>query len=375
MGVQLLGAQCPQQQALGGQRVAGGGPGQLGVDLLGQRLHQRRRRAGGRQQGIPTGHLDTAHALLGQRGDVGCGGGAHAVGDAQRAQLAALDLGQHAGQVGEHQRHAVAQHIGQRLGRAFVGHMQQVGAGLQLEQLARQVQAAAHAGRRTGQLAGLGPGQRQQLARVARRQRRVGDQHIRRLGQHRDRGKVWLHLVGQVGQQRRVDRQVAGRHHQQGLAVGRRALDRLDPQIAGRAGFVVDDGRLTMPLLQAGGQQAGQQIDRAAGRERGDQLPRALQRARLGGGRGGCLCLGLGLSMGLGLGLAPGHGADPADQACEHPPAAPHHGLSVKNLPAGAGPAAFFWRRVWPSSPPATAHSANTVGPGSKSRGCQAAVS
>ncbi len=34
-----------------------------------------------------------------------------------------------------------------------------------------------------------------------------------------------------------------------------------------------------------------------------------------------------------------------------------------------------FWRRVLPSMPPATAHSANTVGLGSKSRGFQFSVS
>ena len=35
---------------------------------------------------------------------------------------------------------------------------------------------------------------------------------------------------------------------------------------------------------------------------------------------------------------------------------------------------AFTWRRVWPSMPPLIAHSANTVGPGVNSRGCQSAV-
>ena len=49
------------------------------------------------------------------------------------------------------------------------------------------------------------------------------------------------------------------------------------------------------------------------------------------------------------------------------------HFFSVRKAPFG--PSAFFWRRVWPSRPPSTAHSANTVGPGSNSRGCQSAVS
>lgn len=47
--------------------------------------------------------------------------------------------------------------------------------------------------------------------------------------------------------------------------------------------------------------------------------------------------------------------------------------VSVMNLPVGASPP-FFWRRVLPSNPPSTAHSANTVGPGSKSRGCHSGV-
>src|SRR5450830_384153 len=48
-------------------------------------------------------------------------------------------------------------------------------------------------------------------------------------------------------------------------------------------------------------------------------------------------------------------------------------GRSVMKRPLGAS--ALTWRRVWPSMPPLMAHSANTVGPGVKSRGCQSAVS
>jgi len=43
--------------------------------------------------------------------------------------------------------------------------------------------------------------------------------------------------------------------------------------------------------------------------------------------------------------------------------------LSVRNLPSG--PPTFFWRRVLPSRPPSTAHSAKRVGAGSNSRGSQ----
>ncbi|SPV21901.1 Uncharacterised protein [Burkholderia cepacia] len=50
-----------------------------------------------------------------------------------------------------------------------------------------------------------------------------------------------------------------------------------------------------------------------------------------------------------------------------------HDLRSVMNLPSGAF--ACFCRRVLPSRPPSTAHSANTVGPGSNSRGCHSGVS
>ena len=41
----------------------------------------------------------------------------------------------------------------------------------------------------------------------------------------------------------------------------------------------------------------------------------------------------------------------------------------------GWGAGSTHWRRVWPSRPPSTAHSAKTVGPGSNSRGCHSPVS
>ncbi|MNV81030.1 hypothetical protein D3C71_1746680 [compost metagenome] len=68
------------------------------------------------------------------------------VGDGQRAQLARLDVRQQRGQVADNHRHGAPHHIVQPLGRALVGHMQKIGTRLLPEQLACQVQAAAHPG-------------------------------------------------------------------------------------------------------------------------------------------------------------------------------------------------------------------------------------
>ncbi|MNL16672.1 hypothetical protein D3C87_1377240 [compost metagenome] len=155
--------------------------------------------------------------------------------------------------------------------------MQHGHAGLVAEQLAGQMQAAADAGagvaERRFRLIRL-PGQRDQLRHGARLDRRVHRQHVGRAGQQRDGPEIARDVVGQCGEQRGVDGQVAGRHHQPGAAIARRAAHGVDADIAVGAGLVVDDHRRALALgrlrqlLEALRQRAGELVSRAAGRER-----------------------------------------------------------------------------------------------------------
>ena len=102
--------------------------------------------------------------------------------DAERAHAAGLDRP-------ERERHHVEHHVDvaggevlRRRRRALVGHVRDVDAGLQLEQLARDVAGGADALRRIGQLAGIGLGVGDQLLDRFRRHRRMHHQDVR----HRD---------------------------------------------------------------------------------------------------------------------------------------------------------------------------------------------
>jgi hypothetical protein len=79
-------------------------------------------------------------------------------------QLAALHMLHSPGNGGVHQRYVAAQHIGHRLSAPFVGHMDQLGAGALLEQLARDVRRAPGARGAIRKPAGLRLGQRDHLA-------------------------------------------------------------------------------------------------------------------------------------------------------------------------------------------------------------------
>ena len=68
-------------------------------------------------------------------------------------------------------------------------------------------------------------------------------QHVRRIHELGDRRKILERIVGQVLEQRRVDRD-RGRGEQQRVAVGRRARDLAHADVAGGAAAVVDDDAL-----------------------------------------------------------------------------------------------------------------------------------
>ena len=138
---------------------------------------------------------------------------------------------------------------------------------MHFEQFAREVQAAADAGRGEGECGRLGLGERHQLTRVLRREAGMHRQHIGCLGEHGDGHQILVDVEREILHQGRIDGEVAGRNHQQRAAVGRGALDLVDTDIAGSARQVLDNHVGTGFFTQAIGEDARQHIDRAAGRK------------------------------------------------------------------------------------------------------------
>ena len=160
------------------------------------------------------------------------------------------------------------------------------GAGLQPEQLGRQVVGRTVARGGEGHPVRMGLQEAQHIGeRLVRRVRRH-HQHIGRLHQHRDVVEVLGGVVGHCLHQMRRDHQRAQRGHQEGLAVRRGALDLRRADRAGRAGPVVDHEGLVEALLQPGAERARHHVGGAARRE-GHQQRDRLGRPGLGLGGGG----------------------------------------------------------------------------------------
>ncbi len=158
-----------------------------------------------------------------------------------------------------------------RLRRALVGDVRELDARRVLQLHRRQVGHRAIAGAGEVQCPRLGLGRRDHVLEGL--ERRVGrhHDHQRRIGDQADGGEVLLGVVGQLGVQRRVDRQVAGLAQHQGIPVRRRLGDGVHADVAARAGPVFGDD---VPAGVAGHLDrrfAGQHVGAAPGRERHDQ--------------------------------------------------------------------------------------------------------
>ena len=185
-------------------------------------LRQRGRRRGGRRvEHEPRDEVEVGDALLHQRRHVGRGGAAHRAARAQRAQLAGLDLRHHRGRVIEHEVDLARHHARQRHRAFLVRHVDHLAAQALRQQLAGQVARGAVAGRGEGHALG-------RAAAIAARsfsdltgEFGGDDQQRRRVADEGDRREVAHRVVGQLAEQRGVDRVRADGAHHQRPAVGR----------------------------------------------------------------------------------------------------------------------------------------------------------
>ena len=208
------------------------------------------------------------------------------VAEREQAQLAALHLAGDVAEIGDHRvgpaRDQV--HRGQR--RAAIGDVQQLDPGRAAQPLARQVLRAARADAGEGQRAGPRPRRFDELGRAA--PGRPGAHHHAIGGErHVGDGREFRpHVNGQAGAgQLREDGHVAGRAHQHGEAVRRRAGGGLGGDHAVGAGAVLHHHGLAEPGRHDLGHGARDQVAGAAGREAHQDAGGTVRRPG-GGGAG-----------------------------------------------------------------------------------------
>ena len=154
-----------------------------------------------------------------------------------------------------------------------------------LEQLEAQVPRGPVAERRKAGLALLRPRPIDESLQVVRRYSGRDHQHMRVGRQLRHRLEVLARVVGQALDQIRIDDE-AGRHHEERVAIGGLAQQRLRADNGTAAGPVLDDhGNPRFPAHRLR-QRSRQGIGRTAGRVRHDQRQR-LRRKLLRRGRRG----------------------------------------------------------------------------------------
>ena len=109
---------------------------------------------------------------------------------------------------------------------------------------------------------------------VVGRQRLVGDDPDRRVGDQRDRREIVYHVVGEIHRRgvEHVGLHVADADR---VSVGRRLRNTADADAAAGAGDVLDDQRLAEAHLHPFGQDARERVGRPAGRIRHHERDRA----------------------------------------------------------------------------------------------------
>ena len=122
-------------------------------------------------------------------------------------------------------------------------------------------------------LAGACPGQRDQLANIARRHARVGDQYVGQKGHQGHRDEIPLRIERQTGIQARVDG-MRGAGHEQRVAVGHGFRNDIGSQGAAGTRPIVDDHRLAHALGEFLADDARERIGRGPGRKRHHEADR-----------------------------------------------------------------------------------------------------
>ncbi|MNN31228.1 hypothetical protein D3C81_1449080 [compost metagenome] len=168
--------------------------------------------------------------------------------------------------------------------------MNRLDAGLQVQQLARQMRAAAVARRGEIEFARMGPGVADQLLQRAGLDGRIHHQHVWRRREHGHRHEV-ARLIAEFREQDGIHGQVAGWGQPQRVAVRRGAGHGLHADIAGSAGLVVHHDGFAPLLAQLLADEARQRVRHAAGGEWHDDPHRLGGIGRMGvwlcaGGRG-----------------------------------------------------------------------------------------
>ena len=192
----------------------------------------------------------------------------------ERAQLAGLDVRRGRRDADEDEVHVAGEHVLHREVHALVGDVNELRAGDDVEELAREVVRGAGAARAEVERAGLGFREGDELLQVLRRQRRLRDHHVRHRRDQAHRREVLHRVVVDLRVQRRADGERRRDQHD-GVAVGRRPRRRLGADVAAGAAAVLGHHRLAEARRQPLGDQPAEDVGAAAGRERQDEADRA----------------------------------------------------------------------------------------------------
>ena len=215
---------------------------ELGDDVL--------RRAGRGEQAEPGDRIHL-EALLDEGRDIRHGRIARHAGDAERLELAALDVRHQRSRRRGVDRDAPGQEIGQRrAAAAIVGNMHQIDAGNALEHLDGEVPERPQARRGIEQLLVARSCQRLKLLQARQLERGMHHHEVGGRGHQRDRLEIGQRLVGQVGIEERADGEAADIAKEQRVAVGLRLGDDIRADIARNAAAVFDDDALAEALLE-----------------------------------------------------------------------------------------------------------------------------
>ena len=175
------------------------------------------------------------------------------------------------GHVDEHHVHLPADQVGNRWWAAFVGHVQHVHIGHQLEKLRRQMGGCALAGGSKRNLPRCFFRQGDQLIDRVDRQARVNNQNVRNRAHQGDGRQVFDGVIAQLAVQGRVDGDDF-RSHQQRIAIWRGLCHGFSCNVAASPRTVFNQHRLTQGVRQFGADDARKKINRSPRWKRNDDL-------------------------------------------------------------------------------------------------------
>jgi hypothetical protein len=151
----------------------------------------------------------------------------------------------------------------------------------------REVLRDAGAGRGIAELALVLLHILDQFGNGLHRQVRIDHQDERRLHVERDRDEVVIGIVGDLLEEREIDRHRGGGRHKERVPVGLRLRHRVRRQHQRSAGAVFHHDRLAQALRQPVGIEPHQHVHAAAGRKRHDDGHRTIGVLRLRGDQPG----------------------------------------------------------------------------------------